>query len=106
MKAALAKSQRTRGYHIQVLDRAFQLLDHLAECRDGLSLTDLAGRLKLHKSTAHRIVMGLEGNRRVARDFETGRWCLGHRLSQLGMSVLWRQDLSLASMDALRELVE
>jgi DNA-binding IclR family transcriptional regulator len=94
------------AYHIQVLDRAFQLLDHLAENRDGLSLTELAGRLELHKSTAHRLVMVLESNHAVERDLESGKWCLGSRLTQLGMSALSRRNLYSASIGALRELVE
>jgi IclR family KDG regulon transcriptional repressor len=105
-KTMTAKSQKTRGYHIQVLDRAFHLLDHLAENRDGLSLTELAGRMDLHKSTAHRLIMVLESNRAVERDSDSGKWCLGSRLSQLGMSALSRRDLYSASMGALRDLVE
>src|SRR5579871_3917264 len=102
----MAKARRTTGYHIQVLDRAFQLLDRLAENRDGLSLTELASRLELHKSTAHRLVMVLESNHAVERDFDTGKWCLGSRLTHLGMSALSRRNLYTASMAALRELVE
>jgi len=96
---------RARGYHIQVLDRAFHLLDHLAENRCGLSLTELAAKLELHKSTAHRLIMVLESNRAVERDAESGKWCLGSRLSQLGMSALARRDLYSASMEHLRQLV-
>lgn len=106
MKAAPAKTRRARGYHIQVLDRAFQLLGRLAENRDGLSLTELAEQIGLHKSTVHRLVMVLESNRAVERDADTGKWCLGARLSQLGMSALSRTDLYSASMDQLRNLVD
>lgn len=105
-KAVTAKSQKTRSYHIQVLDRAFGLLDQLAEHRDGLSLTELAGRMDLHKSTAHRLIMVLESNRAVERDSNSGKWCLGSRLSQLGMSALSRRELYSVSMGALRDLVE
>jgi DNA-binding IclR family transcriptional regulator len=102
----VAKSRRASGYRIQVLDRAFQLLDRLAENRDGLSLTELAARLELHKSTAHRLVMVLESNHAVERDFDSGKWCLGSRLTQLGMSALSRRTLYSASAAALSELVE
>ncbi|HXP86693.1 MAG TPA: IclR family transcriptional regulator [Bryobacteraceae bacterium] len=101
-----AKRHPAQVYHIQVLDRAFQLLDHLAENRDGLSLTELAERLELHKSTAHRLIMVLESNRVVERDLDSGKWSLGSRLTQLGMSALARRDLYSASMGVLRELVD
>ena len=39
-------------YHVQVLDRAFRILDILAETGSGIGLTDIADRLELHKSTA------------------------------------------------------
>jgi DNA-binding IclR family transcriptional regulator len=105
-RTAATKRHPARAYHIQVLDRAFQLLGHLAENRDGLSLTELAERLELHKSTAHRLVMVLESNHAVERDYESGKWCLGSRLTQLGMSALSRRNLYSASMGALRDLVE
>jgi DNA-binding IclR family transcriptional regulator len=97
---------RDSGYRIQVLDRAFQLLDQLAENRSGLGLTELAGQLKLHKSTAHRLIMVLESNHAIERDFESGKWCLGSRLTQLGMTALSRKNLYSVSGRALKELVE
>ena len=101
-----AKTAKAHPYRIQVLDRAFQLLDHLAGNRSGLGLTELAGRLKLHKSTAHRLIMVLESNRIIERNFDSGKWCLGSRLTQLGMSALARQDLYTASRPYLEQLVE
>ena len=44
---------------IQVLERAFSLLDTLASQSDPISLKEISERTKLHPSTAHRILNDL-----------------------------------------------
>jgi DNA-binding IclR family transcriptional regulator len=71
-------------YKIQVLDRAVAIISAIAESRSDAGLAELAETVKLHKSTAHRILMILEGYRIVDRDPQTGRYRLGLRLFELG----------------------
>ena len=92
-------------YQSQVLTRTFQILDALAEESSGLGVTTLAARLGLHKSSAHRLIMVLETNRFVEKKGETGRYQLGPRILELGLSALSRLDIYELSRPHLRRLV-
>jgi DNA-binding IclR family transcriptional regulator len=64
-------------YRVQVLERTFRILDVLAEDNAGVGLTKMAKLLKLHKSTAHRLIMVLESNGFVEKNAATGKYRLG-----------------------------
>jgi DNA-binding IclR family transcriptional regulator len=74
----------TENYRVQVLDRAFDLLDALATDLPEYSLGELAHRLSLHKSTAHRLLCALERRRLVERTSSGTQYRLGLRLFELG----------------------
>src|SRR3954471_4024228 len=80
-------------YRVQVLERAIAILNLLAEAREGLSLGDVASSIGVHKSTAHRIIMNLEGQRLVDRDPATGCYRLGLRLFELGSVAIAKFDI-------------
>lgn len=92
------------GYRVQVLDRTFQILDVLAAEGQELGVTDLASRLGLHKSTAHRLIKVLESYLFVERDVG-GKCHLGPRVMQLGLAVLSRLDIHDVARPHLRWLV-
>ena len=86
---------------IQVLERAFDLLEVLASFPDPVSLKLIAERSGLHPSTAHRILNDLTIGRFVDRP-EAGSYRLGMRLLELGNMVKARLDVREAVMhDAL-----
>lgn len=73
---------------------AFDLLSQLEKGQGrGLTLSELADALRLHKSTVHRLLGSLEEGRYVDRSEETGRYRLGLRLLELGSVVLESLDL-------------
>jgi DNA-binding IclR family transcriptional regulator len=88
---------------IQVLSRAFSLLDVLATYPDPVSLKDLSERTGLHPSTAHRILNDLTAGRFVDRP-EAGSYRLGMRLLELGNLVKARLDVRDAAIGPMREL--
>lgn len=92
-------------YRVQVLERTFSILDVLAQESSGVGLTKMAERLKLHKSTTHRLIMVLECNGFVEKNGVNGRYYLGARLMELGLSALSRLDVYEVAGPALRELV-
>jgi IclR family transcriptional regulator, KDG regulon repressor len=101
------KTQNKRApYRVQVLDRTFEIINTLAETHSKLSVTELAARLGLHKSTAHRLLMVLESNRFVERDKDGGKYHLGSRIMELGLSALSRLDVCEIAKPYLRNLVE
>jgi DNA-binding IclR family transcriptional regulator len=88
---------------IQVLERAFALLDVLAEHQDPVSLKEISARTALHPSTAHRILNDLTIGRFVDRP-EAGSYRLGMRLLELGNLVKARLDVREAAIGPMRDL--
>jgi DNA-binding IclR family transcriptional regulator len=90
-------------YRIQVIDRAFQILDVLGAGGE-MGVAELSRQLGMHKSTTHRLVMVLESSRFLERD-ANGKCRLGHRVMQLGLSALSRLDICDVARPHLRRLV-
>ncbi|MCW5636400.1 MAG: IclR family transcriptional regulator [Rubrivivax sp.] len=88
---------------IQVLERAFSLLDMLASQADPVSLKEISERTGLHPSTAHRILNDLAVGRYVDRP-QAGSYRLGMRLLELGNLVKARLDVRDAAIGPMREL--
>jgi DNA-binding IclR family transcriptional regulator len=88
---------------IQVLERAFALLDVLAAQPEPVALKDISERTGLHPSTAHRILNDLAIGRLVDRP-EAGSYRLGMRLLELGNLVKARLDVREAAIAPMREL--
>ena len=82
------KTQRREG--VQVIARAAEILRLVAEAPDGLSLSELAVKVKLARSTVHRIVGALDAEGFV-RQAPSGKVRLGPGL--IGLAVMNRRDL-------------
>src|ERR1700709_1981028 len=91
------------GPSIQVLARAFSLLDVLAAHTDPVPLKELSARTGLHPSTAHRILNDLTEGRLVERP-EAGSYRLGMRMLELGNLVKARLDVREAAIGPMRDL--
>ncbi len=88
---------------IQVMERAFDILDVLAAYPDPVALKDISERTGLHPSTAHRILNDMVTGRLVERPM-TGTYRLGMRLLELGNLVKARLDVREAALAPMREL--
>ncbi len=64
---------------VRTIDRLVEILNCFTRERAVWSLSELAVRLGLPKSTLHRFLVGLERHSIMRRD-ENGKWLLGHRL--------------------------
>jgi IclR family KDG regulon transcriptional repressor len=106
MKPKRIRSGRSQEYHVQVLDRAFRILDELANGATDLAGIEISERVELHRSTAHRLLAVLEKNRFVERDADNARYRLGWRLFELGMIAASRLDLYERAKPELLRLVE
>jgi len=101
-----AKTMSRKDPHtptIQVLERAFALLDMLAAQAEPVSLKEISERTGLHPSTAHRILNDLAIGRFVDRP-QAGSYRLGMRLLELGNLVKARLDVRDAAIGPMREL--
>ena len=105
-KAAARAAGDLRLYRIQVIDRAVEILNCFSFDHPNLSVTEIAARTGLHKSTAHRILMALEYNGLIRQTPETGHYHLGVKLFGLGNQAVARLSLRDAAKPYLIRLME
>jgi DNA-binding IclR family transcriptional regulator len=99
------KRQNKSPYQIQVLDRALAVLKALSQEGPDLTLAELSQMLQLHKSTAHRLIMVLEGHKLIERNSKTGTYRLGMKLFELGTRAVSQLDLRERARPILERLV-
>src|SRR4029077_5227737 len=68
---------------VPAVERAARILVALGNGQDEATLTELAGHLRIHKSTAHGILATLARHRLVSRDGVTRKYRLGPGLAAL-----------------------
>jgi DNA-binding IclR family transcriptional regulator len=88
---------------VQSVDRALSILELLA--RDGeAGVTEIANELKVHKSTAFRLLATLEAHRLVEQDGDRGRYRLGVGNLRLAGATTARLDLVTEARPVCRQL--
>jgi len=92
-------------YQIQVLDRALALMEALSHQGPDLTLAQISEMLRLHKSTAHRLIMVLERHRLIEKNSNTGKYRLGLKLFELGTKAVSQLDLRERSRPFLERAV-
>jgi IclR family acetate operon transcriptional repressor len=78
---------------VRAVDRALDILLSFTPADKGLSLTDIAERVGIHKSTVHRLLATLEAKRFLQRDKDSGLYHLGFELVELASLVMTEMDL-------------
>jgi DNA-binding IclR family transcriptional regulator len=68
-------------------------------------LIQISQSLKLHKSTAHRLIMVLERHKLVEKNSSTGKYRLGLKLFELGTKAVSRLDLRERARPYLEKVV-
>ena len=91
---------------IAAVERAFAVLDALADGGDDLGTNELARRTGINASTVSRLLATLAAAGLVEHVEATGRYRLGLRLVQLGNAVLGRLDLRQVVRPHLQALVD
>ena len=94
------------GRTVQSVDRAIDIVTALAEARDGLSLSKLAGQLDLPPQTAQSLVRTLQVHRWVAQPQRRGPYYLGPALGEIHRRWLARQDCVALARPILAQLSE
>ena len=85
---------------------SIRLLTSFSGEEDELGITTLATRLRLAKSTVHRLAATLTGAGFLEQNSETGKYRLGVALFELGALVRRRMDVANEARPKLRELLE
>lgn len=85
---------------------SIRLLTSFSGEEDELGITTLATRLRLAKSTVHRLASTLTSAGFLEQNAETGKYRLGVALFELGALVRRRMDVANEARPRLRELLE
>ena len=91
------------GAGVQSVDRALAILEVLARVGEA-GVTEIAGELGVHKSTAFRLVATLEAHRLVEQTTDRGRYRLGMGILRLAGATTARLDLVQESRPVCRRL--
>jgi IclR family transcriptional regulator, acetate operon repressor len=102
---------RPRAFHdtrpqntIQSLDRACFILAHLAEAQ-GLTLTELAGRLAQSPATVYRVLVTFEAHGFVELDPAGQTWHVGAGTFRIGSAFLRRTNIAERARPLMQRLV-
>jgi DNA-binding IclR family transcriptional regulator len=89
----MAVTNSEAGTSLQSVDRALHVLELLADWGSG-GVSELAGEIGVHKSTAFRLLGALEARQMVQQDTDRGKYRLGFGLVRLARRVNVQLDLS------------
>jgi DNA-binding IclR family transcriptional regulator len=90
---------------VRAVERALDILLCFTDSSD-LTLTEIASRVALHKSTVHRLLASLEGKGFVLRDPATDKYRLGFRIWELSANLSQSDDpgfILLPELERLRD---
>jgi DNA-binding IclR family transcriptional regulator len=90
---------------VSSVDRALTFLETLAKSNRGMTLADIARKLRLPKSSAHCILLTLERRGYIYRVPSTHRYLFGMRLLNLAQEALGRLELRARASGPLRQLL-
>lgn len=91
---------------VQSVERTFVILEEIANSNSRLGLTELSERLKLHKSTIHRLVNTLITLGYVIQNPKSGTYSLGAKVFSLGKEWLNEHRAFTKIVFILEELME
>jgi IclR family KDG regulon transcriptional repressor len=100
------RSNRPAKARLSSVANSIRLLSSFSGEENELGITVLAARLRLAKSTVHRLAATLTAARFLEQNADTGKYRLGLALFELGSLVRRRMDVADAARQKLRELLE
>src|SRR6266850_7666497 len=102
----MEQAVKTAKARLSSVANAIRLLTSFSGEEDELGITTLANRLRLAKSTVHRLAATLTGSGFLEQNSDTGKYRLGMALFELGALVRRRMDVANEGRPKLRELLE
>jgi len=97
---------REEGETVQAVSRALTILEVLAREGTALSLTDLARKVELKLTTAHRLLSTMVRHGFAEQEQATMRYRLGLKALEIGNAALAAMDIRTIARPFLKELVE
>ena len=90
---------------MKLLERAFGILQVIADAPSGVGVMTVARQMELPKSTVSRILVGLEAQGAVARSAEN-QFTIGRTITQLAAQQSFTQSLAALARPILQQLAE
>jgi DNA-binding IclR family transcriptional regulator len=91
---------------VRAVDRALDVLLCFSNQTPELTMTQIAERVGVHKSTVHRLLATLEHKRFIQRNPDTGMYRLGIRLLQMAYLTLEQNDLRRLAVPFMHRLCD
>src|SRR4029077_15686140 len=88
------------------VERALNILENIAQRRDGLTNSEISRKLAIPKRSASYILRTLERRGYLRRDADTGRYKLGLKILSLGGDAQSNLDIADVALPFMRSLVE
>src|SRR4029077_4056352 len=88
------------------VERALNILENIAQRRDGLTNSEISRKLAIPKRSASYILRTLERRGYLRREGETGRYKLGLKILSLGGDAQSNLDVADVALPFMRSLVE
>ncbi len=89
---------------IQVIDRAFEIIEQLSTSEVGLSITELSRRTNLPKSTVFRILNSLTERHYVLKNEQSNLYQLGYKFVEISSIYLNKIELKTEAVPIMRQL--
>jgi DNA-binding IclR family transcriptional regulator len=106
LESAMELTSGPRTQSVPALERGLLILEHLAQSRRGVTLSQLTSKLQLPRSTGHALLLTYQRCGYVQRDKETGRYRLGSRLHTLANMALAGHTLRSHCSSLLHRLMQ
>src|SRR5690554_4483743 len=94
------------NYYIKSIKRAIRVLDSFSLEENKLGVTELSKKLKLHKSTVHRILVTLESEGVVVRKQSNQKYSLGMSLFRWGSIAQMQIDIRKYALPEMENLAK
>lgn len=89
---------------VPAVDRAFRIMELIANSRRGYSVSEVSRKLNLPKSSVHLILQSLETMGYLQRDSQKGSYRFGLKLMSLSRAALGNLDLRETARPAMQKL--
>jgi DNA-binding IclR family transcriptional regulator len=96
----------TKTTNVPAVERAFHVLELIAQSRNGFSLSELSRRLRLPKSSVHLLVTTLERLGYLQKHPQTGHYLFGLKLFSLSRAALQGVELRAVARPWLEALMK
>ena len=106
MGEALVQADEIKVESIIAVQRAFAVLEKLADVNEGLTFGEIVDLLNANKAIAFKLLNTLVASRYVYRNEKTGCYCLTFKLINLGLRKMSRTHLLEQCSGVLRELAD